>query len=663
MVKGKTSSRGGKHASAGPAPKHAQSQEEAIRRRRNRLSQRSFRERRHAYISELEETSRRASQSESDRNKALNNENVELRNAYLKLRTKLFGVICTLQEIGEEAGKRLNLTPSLTTAGSEDADSHLNGADLLGDERDGDGIMLPSTDIPPTDEPASCGRTPSTRSSSYPVELSDAPEQESLGNSFKESNAQESSNGTTMAQTAPPNLAFHESSEIFTDPVVASAVDLMDMSHAIMDAQDSYQEQHHDQDHTAADSEARLGASVYSNGNFGDIADGNGLLTRMTPGHQSQLKTAPTWQTTASLYSANSAPYNWWHTPAPQSIPLASQLVESFQQQRPYGSLFLEHMDILEALIRQRIEQLEGSGSADMTSGVVSTAVILFHDYAWQGTARFWGSSQARSILESVLAWRCMPNSVTLANLPLAWRPTPLQLYIPHSCVIDWFPHPGLRDALILHYNNSPILDQLFWDCMDCWVVTVEDIATILTDVDHGPGLIGVWNIVEAMDGSRSFRPPDVTTTSPLYSWQQGAFPASTQPSARMAHVNSTTPSGSENSDDRSHDPADSNMRKPLSREGIEWVPMPLDVILSRKDLARDLFYHLNMHDTISNWLFDPHLFESYPELKYPGYETLVAKGRSFRRPAQKIGPTKMSSWTINLYQKALLGRTGQLKI
>lgn len=128
-------------------------------------------------------------------------------------------------------------------------------------------------------------------------------------------------------------------------------------------------------------------------------------------------------------------------------------------------------------------------------SEVIATAVTLFHDYAWEGTSKFWGSCQARNILEAILAFRCMPNNLSLARLPLAWRPTLLQLYTPHSCIIDWFPHPGLRDALILNHNNSAILDELFWDCMDCWVVTVEDIATVLTDVDHERGLIGVWNV------------------------------------------------------------------------------------------------------------------------------------------------------------------------
>lgn len=63
-----------------------------------------------AYITELEEASKRAAQTESERNKTLESENAELRNGYLNLRRKVLGVICTLEEVSEEAAKRLKLT-------------------------------------------------------------------------------------------------------------------------------------------------------------------------------------------------------------------------------------------------------------------------------------------------------------------------------------------------------------------------------------------------------------------------------------------------------------------------------------------------------------------------------------------------------------------------
>lgn len=84
------------------------------RRERNRLSQRSFRERRLAYVNDLEEATKRAAQTESERNKMLINENTELRNAYLKLRRKLLGVLCTIQEVSNEAYSWPWCNPSTT---------------------------------------------------------------------------------------------------------------------------------------------------------------------------------------------------------------------------------------------------------------------------------------------------------------------------------------------------------------------------------------------------------------------------------------------------------------------------------------------------------------------------------------------------------------------
>lgn len=140
--------------------------------------------------------------------------------------------------------------------------------------------------------------------------------------------------------------------------------------------------------------------------------------------------------------------------------------------------------------------------------------------------------------------------------------------------------------------------------------------------------------------------------------------------------------SSSDNGENSPQAPIHESTGNSCPEQSPGWTPMPLDLILSRKDLARDLFYHLNvsalhvslptlyipftisqMHDTISNWLFDTYLFEKYPELKYPGYENLAAKGKSFRRPARRVRPSKMSNRTINSYKRAILGECNQLNI
>lgn len=163
------------------------------------------------------------------------------------------------------------------------------------------------------------------------------------------------------------------------------------------------------------------------------------------------------------------------------------------------------------------------------------------------------------------MAWRCCPNKATWAQLPSLWKPTPLQLYTPHSCIIDWFPHPELRDNLILNHNNSDILDQLFWDCMDCWVVVIKDISTIIEDAASGPGLIGVWNIIEAFSSETCSLDTCFTELMP--------FALGTEPKGHMVES------------------AESDVPGYPSK----WNPVPLEHILSRKDVARDLWYHLDV--------------------------------------------------------------------
>lgn len=211
-------------------------------------------------------------------------------------------------------------------------------------------------------------------------------------------------------------------------------------------------------------------------------------------------------------------------------------------------------------------------------SSVVATVVTLFYNYAWEGTSGFWSSCYARSIVEAVLLWRCKPSVKTWAGLPEWWKPTNLQLTVPHSCIIDWFPLPGLRDALILNYNNSEVLDQLFWDCMDAWVIRVDDIATVLTNVGHEPGLIGIWNVVEAMNGSGSVDAYDFAA----YSSRISSLGSERPPS----------PGGGRSKDEAGRVDATGQRS---STEKAEWCPMSLDLILSSKRLARDLFYHLNV--------------------------------------------------------------------
>jgi len=53
--------------------------------------------------------------------------------------------------------------------------------------------------------------------------------------------------------------------------------------------------------------------------------------------------------------------------------------------------------------------------------------------------------------------WRNFPCKASYANLPPAYRPTQLQLMVPHSPIIDWLPWPDLRDLVIQHQDEIDI--------------------------------------------------------------------------------------------------------------------------------------------------------------------------------------------------------------
>ncbi len=87
------------------------------RRQRNRISQRTFRERKLLYIKELESRSRASTQTESERNLALTQELAALREATISVRSQVLKISCALNAVGAELGEFFNLTNGLSEGG------------------------------------------------------------------------------------------------------------------------------------------------------------------------------------------------------------------------------------------------------------------------------------------------------------------------------------------------------------------------------------------------------------------------------------------------------------------------------------------------------------------------------------------------------------------
>ncbi|KAH8690190.1 hypothetical protein BGW36DRAFT_433142 [Talaromyces proteolyticus] len=87
---------------------------------------------------------------------------------------------------------------------------------------------------------------------------------------------------------------------------------------------------------------------------------------------------------------------------------------------------------------------------SDERQSIISDGVFWAVREAWPEAEGFWKfTASFRGFVQSEI-WRNFPSHATYSDLHGAYRPTALQLSIPHSPIIDWMPWPELRDRIIL---------------------------------------------------------------------------------------------------------------------------------------------------------------------------------------------------------------------
>lgn len=240
------------------------------------------------------------------------------------------------------------------------------------------------------------------------------------------------------------------------------------------------------------------------------------------------------------------------------------------------------------------------------------TAMAMFVKYVSHMPATMWFSSYVYTSIQSVLQWRVCQNPDFGHLLPLNFRPSEMQLSTTHSSLIDWVHLSPLRDRLIQHFNRSPKLDQVFFDLMENTVVGVSDISAILTGVQAGPGYLGVMNLFNALSSMRSNTVMETTCTQEGFELRDASFfnlfemyKLPTPDMTRICQID-------------------------CSEEG-EWVPVSLGKLLASPQLVQKLYHHLKLQSSHESWRIDSVFYEKYPELKWDGYESTVAHGRSYR--------------------------------
>ncbi|KAK7432885.1 hypothetical protein QQZ08_000356 [Neonectria magnoliae] len=252
-----------------------------------------------------------------------------------------------------------------------------------------------------------------------------------------------------------------------------------------------------------------------------------------------------------------------------------------------------------------------------------------------------WFGSFCYAMAEGVLASRINPSQASTEPLPTYLKPTELQLTVSHPAMVGWVSIAELRDRILTIYTSGPSFDEMWLDLMASAVIEVEDVSTIITEAEPGSGFFGVWNIFEAMENRsqprrHDFLTADLSEDSPELSQVDslGLLRVYRMPLPDFSKSASTSP----------------------QRQG-HWTPVSLGQLLSSPQLARKLYYHLELYNAHKYWRINPSFFDKYPDLKWDGYDQHTASGRGYYiTPAFSNTPsTQTLDKVITYFQSALI--------
>lgn len=232
------------------------------------------------------------------------------------------------------------------------------------------------------------------------------------------------------------------------------------------------------------------------------------------------------------------------------------------------------------------------------------------------------------------MAWRLNPTAELFAGIDPAFRPTKLQLAVPHPAIIDWVPFATLRDKLILFYSASPALDDLICEMGNSYVME-GDLSRLIAGLSPTRGYVGVWDLVRAIA-------PEAAAAS--------SNPASTNLCQTNFDNSPDTVDDFDDDDDEEETPHHTTLPAPDAT-----------ALFSSKVLALEAFKMMGMHTGPGNFLLDPVFFERHPEL-YDPQADIIARGVPLRPGERKLITTprpmdagvlgrykELSSWSITL--------------
>ncbi|KAH6976545.1 hypothetical protein BKA56DRAFT_589757 [Ilyonectria sp. MPI-CAGE-AT-0026] len=298
-------------------------------------------------------------------------------------------------------------------------------------------------------------------------------------------------------------------------------------------------------------------------------------------------------------------------------------------------------IDLMEFSIQSVLCKFIGKPHEAFVNKACLGLMLFFIRHFWPGPTVMWFGSFCYAMAEGVLASRINPSQHSTEPLPSYMKPTELQLTVSHPAMIGWINIAELRDRIIANYTSGPSIDELWLDLMASAVVEVEDVSTIITGAEPGPGFFGVWNIFESMENRSQpprydFLTADLSEDSPELSKVDslGLLRVYRMP---LPDFNKSASSSTQ-------------------RQG-HWTPVSLQQLFSSPQLARKLYYHLELYNSHKNWRINPSFFDKYLNLKWDGYNQYTASGTGYYiKPAFSNTPSIQTlDKVITYFQSALI--------
>ncbi|KIW10445.1 hypothetical protein PV08_11409 [Exophiala spinifera] len=513
------------------------------RRLRNRLSQQAFRARQNLEISELKQRLAQFSGSESERNTFLVQENQDLRQRLWRCETSLRSLQATLTGIVDSVAE--------TNKGGLNNQDHRD-VYPVGPDR-GDASRNVDSASPEPRPPAA------DDSSSSRVALSGM--------------KQEGENGTTLDVSLvdvddAPNIAeFDATSTVLemglnytTNELAAPLID------------------------TSRESSLRKQTTDISSDKDAIDTSATTLPGTNAPGHVPKLPPISTIQT-------------FTFTPARElQLPLVSN-----------SSGHSEHIDAYEMCAMATCLRDRRDVDPLVLLPIVSGLISAFVKFAWSEMEPWIKYVNGPDSLAKVTLWRMAPGPDTYSAIPPCFRPTRLQVAVPHPSFIDWCVFPFLRDKLIQYHSGNSALDEICSDVGLAYAIQA-DLSELVAGAESLLVNLSVHEIIYGIDHFPS-----------CYEFHS---------STNLPEVNLPAPN--------------------------------IYTLLHSKEYAWSLYKHLRISERIEDFRVDPRLFVKYPE--FFELDEKVAQGIPLRSsnkvPWPKARP--LDKTMMDYYRGCTSGRTDQ---